>query len=119
MKILIVDDNAQNIYLARFLLEKRGHEIHEAGTAAEALAWLADNRPDAILMDLGLPDIDGLELTRRIHALPGLEDVPIIACTAHSMPGDRQNALDAGCIEYISKPIDPATFADTVEEAVA
>lgn len=119
MKVLIVDDNAQNVYLARFLLEQRGHEVAEAGSIAAAEDWLASNRPDLVLMDLGLPDGHGLDLTRRIRAMAGFEDVPIIACTAHSMPGDRKQAIEAGCNDYISKPIDPASFVDALEMAAA
>ena len=115
MKVLVIDDNERNRYLARFLLEQRGHEVLEAEDGEQGLARVASDLPDVVIMDLGLPGIDGLEATRRLRANPATASLPVIACTAHSMVDDEQTALDAGCNGYISKPIDPARFVDQIE----
>jgi len=118
MRILIIDDNAQNIYLERFLFEQRGHAVSEAKDAESGLEMIAAAPPELILMDLGLPGMDGLEATRLLKADPATADIPVIACTAHSMTGDEGHALQAGCCAYISKPIDPTRFVDQVEAAL-
>jgi len=115
MNILIVDDNPQNLYLERFLLEARGHTVSEAHDAKAAFALIDAAHPDLVVMDIGLPGMDGLEATRRLKADAATADIPVIACTAHSMVGDEGDAMAAGCCGYISKPIDPGSFAATVE----
>ena len=112
--ILIIDDNPINLKLARVLLTAAGYVVAVAGAAEEALATLATCHPDIILMDIQLPDIDGLELTRRLKATPELCDIIVVALTAFAMKGDAQKARDAGCSGYISKPIDTRTFANEV-----
>ncbi|RME35470.1 MAG: response regulator [Deltaproteobacteria bacterium] len=116
MNILIVDDNEQNLYLERFLLEQRGHTIREARDAEQAFELIAAEKPELIVMDVGLPGMNGLEATRRLKADAATADIPVIACTAHSMVGDESDALAAGCAGYISKPIDPASFVAAIEE---
>jgi two-component system cell cycle response regulator DivK len=114
--ILIVDDNPQNLKLARIVLASAGYEVRTAIDAEDALAILAGFRPALILMDLQLPGMDGLELTRQLKADPAYRDVVILALTAYAMKGDREKALAAGCDGYVSKPIDtdglPRTVAD-------
>lgn len=111
-KILIVDDNAQNMYLARYLLEKQSHVIDEAGNGQQAVELAAANTYDLILMDIQMPVMDGLEATRIIKSG---ENVPkIIALTAKAMAGDEEKILQAGCDGYIHKPIMHATFAEQV-----
>jgi CheY-like chemotaxis protein len=105
-KVLIVDDNATNLKLVRYVVEAAGHEVTTAIDAESTLAVLARGTPDVILMDLQLPGVDGLELTRRIKANPDTAGIAIIAVTAYAMKGDREKALDAGCDEYVTKPID-------------
>ncbi len=117
--ILVVDDNALNLKLVRFLLVKRGYRVRTAVDAGEALSALAAQIPDLILMDLQLPGIDGLELTRRIRERPELRDLPIVAVTASAMRGDEERALAAGCNGYVAKPIDTQTFPLLVEAHLA
>ena len=106
-RILVVEDNAENMYLIRFILENSGFSVIEACSGLSGIDLAIKERPDLILMDIQLPDINGLETTRRIRASKGNENLPIIALTSYAMPGDRQKALDAGCKGYIEKPIDP------------
>ncbi len=112
--ILIVEDNPINIKLFRVVLEKAGFQVRTAVDANEALAALAEFNPRLILMDVQLPGMDGLELTRRLKADPRYRRIRIVALTAYAMKGDREKASDAGCEGYITKPIDTRTFADSV-----
>jgi CheY-like chemotaxis protein len=105
-RILIVEDNPMNMELVRNVLEARGYEIWEARAAAQALERLATDTPDLILMDIQLPGVDGLALTKRLKADPVARDIPIVAVTAHAMKGDRERIMEAGCCGYIQKPID-------------
>jgi CheY-like chemotaxis protein len=105
-KILMVDDNPGNMKLLSFILGKQGYEVRIAGDAEQALSILKEFRPRLILMDVQLPGMDGLELTRRLKADPAYADIVIIAVTASAMKGDEQEALAAGCDGYITKPID-------------
>lgn len=104
--ILIVDDNAANLKLARVLLSGEGYEVRTAGDAEQALELLESFRPRVILMDLQLPGMDGLELTRRLKADPTRRDIAVIALTAYAMKGDEEKARAAGCDGYVTKPID-------------
>jgi CheY-like chemotaxis protein len=108
--ILIVDDNEMNVKLLRWVLEKNGYEVHTAGDAKTARASVRAVRPRLVLMDIQLPDIDGLQLTREFKADPELRDIPVVAVTSYAMKGDRQKSLDAGCEGYITKPIDTRQF---------
>jgi len=114
--ILIVDDNAQNLKLVRVLLSGEGYDVRTAGDAEEALAALESFSPRLILMDLQLPGMDGLELTRRLKADPARRSIAIVALTAYAMKGDEQRALAAGCDGYVTKPIDIVTLPQTVRE---
>jgi len=104
--ILIVDDNVQNLKLARVVLSGEGYEVRTAGDAEEALKVLDSFTPKLILMDLQLPRMDGLELTRLLKADPRRRSIVIVALTAYAMKGDDNKALAAGCDGYLSKPID-------------
>jgi CheY-like chemotaxis protein len=108
--ILIVDDNPMNLKLTRVLLAGAGYEVRTATDAREAMAVLAEFHPRLILMDIQLPDMDGLELTRRLKIEPANRDIIIIALTAYAMKGDHQKALESGCEGYITKPIDTRTL---------
>jgi CheY-like chemotaxis protein len=112
--ILVVDDNPDNLKLIEFLLEREGFTVRTAEDAGQTLALLHTCRPDLILMDIQLPGMDGLELTRRLREMPGLADTPILALTAYAMPGDETNARNAGCNGYITKPIDTRNFAGAI-----
>lgn len=114
--ILVVDDNPTNLKLTAFLLKAEGHEVHTAEDGDKALRLLETLRPDLILMDVQLPGIDGLEVTRRLKANPRLSEVPVIALTAYAMKDDDKRALEAGCTGYISKPIDTRKFPDEIRK---
>lgn len=105
-RILIVDDNPVNLKLAADLLEMEGHAVEKAVDAEQAHEILKTTTPDLILMDIALPGMDGLTLTRMLKADEKLQHVPVVAMTAFAMKGDEQKALDAGCNGYITKPID-------------
>ena len=107
LKVLVVEDNEQNCYLMEYMLERSGFTVLLAHTGAEALAMSLSEKPNLILMDIQLPDLDGLEVTRRIRALTADRNIPIVAVTSFAMAGDRQKAVEAGCNGYIEKPIDP------------
>ena len=115
-RILVIEDNEANTYLVRFILEKNGHEVIEARDGASGLARARKPGLDLILVDIQLPDIDGLELTRRILRSEPDRTVPIVALTSYAMAGDREKALAAGCIGYIEKPIDPETFMTELQK---
>jgi CheY-like chemotaxis protein len=118
-RILIVDDNATNLKLVAYLMKANGYEVDTALEAGAALDAIAKHRPDVILMDIQLPGIDGLELTRRLKADPATRDIVIIAVTAYAMKGDEDKALAAGCDDYITKPIDTRTLPDTIARHLA
>ena len=105
-RILVVEDNDRNRRLLKILLKSRGYEVIEAVTGEEAMKYLRDHKPDLILMDIQLPNVDGLELTKNIKSNPKTAHIPIVAVTAYAMKGDRERILEAGCDGYISKPID-------------
>ena len=108
--ILIVDDNVTNLKLARVLLTAEGYAVRTAEHAEAALEILESFTPRMILMDLQLPGIDGLELTRRLKADPVRAGILVVALTAYAMKGDEEKARAAGCDDYITKPIDPITL---------
>lgn len=113
-RILIVDDNATNLKLVAYLMRSQGYDVGTAGDAAAALAEIQAHPPRLVLMDLQLPGVDGLELTRRLKADPATRDIKIIAVTAYAMKGDQERALAAGCDDYVTKPIDTRTLPATV-----
>jgi two-component system, cell cycle response regulator DivK len=117
--ILIVDDNAQNLKLAKVILAAEKYNVKTAIDAEDALRILESFAPRLILMDLQLPRMDGLELTRRLKADPGRRDIIIIALTAYAMKGDDEKAFAAGCDGYITKPIDIDALPRVVAEHLA
>ncbi len=112
--LLIVDDNPTNLKLVRVLLEGAGYAVRIALDADEALAMLREFRPRLILMDIQLPGMDGLALTRMLKANPSLRDIIILGLTAYAMKGDEERILAAGCNGYIAKPIDTRTLPGIV-----
>lgn len=118
-KILIVEDNEMNRDLLTRRLTKKGYEVTVAVDGLEGVAAAGSQRPDLILMDVGLPGIDGHEATRRIRAQPDLARIPIIALTAHAMSDDRAKAIDAGCDDYDTKPVDLPRLLGKVEALLA
>jgi CheY-like chemotaxis protein len=115
MKILIAEDNAVNRELLRELLELRGHEILEATNGEEALAVLDRDRPDLVVLDLGMPVLDGFGAIQKIRANPALRELPVLAATAYAMRGDREKVLESGFDGYLSKPISP----DVLDKEIA
>ncbi len=116
MKILIIEDDATQMKLVHVVLAHAGHIVSEAAEAEEALRAIKDNKPTLIMMDLSLPGIDGIALTRRLKKDPATREIPIIALTAYPDRFSRTEALEAGCAAYIVKPIDtrilPKQIAD-------
>jgi CheY-like chemotaxis protein len=117
--VLIVDDNPTNLKLLRIILEQEGYDVATANDAEEALRRLAHAKPRMILMDIQLPGIDGLELTRRLKADPRYTGTVIIALTAYAMKGDEEKARAAGCDGYITKPIDAEQLPRTLAAYLA
>lgn len=116
LRVLIVDDNALNIELARYVLEAGGFAVEAAPDALAALRHLQGPLPDLVLMDIQLPGLDGLELTRRLKADARLREVVVVAFTAFAMKGDELRVRAAGCDAYLTKPIDVTRFAGQVRD---
>lgn len=114
-RILVVDDNPTNLKLACDVLEMEGYEVERAEDAEQAISIVEKTSFDLILMDIELPGMDGLTLTRKLKSQELTKDIPIIALTAFAMKGDDQKALQAGCVGYISKPIDTRKLPEQVE----
>ena len=117
--ILYVEDNSDNRTLVRRILLSEDYRLIEATNAAEALKVLENTKPDLILMDINMPDMDGYTLTAKIKALPGFQRVPILALTANVMRGDKEKTLEAGCDGYIQKPLDIDQLIKEVERFLA
>jgi len=117
--ILVVDDNEGGLLLASAVLQREGFRVDSAGSADEVLERLSARVPDLILMDVQLPGQDGLSLTRQLKADPATASIPIVALTAHAMATDREQAMAAGCIGYISKPIETRTLGDLIRGFLA
>ena len=113
--ILYVEDNIDNRTLVRRILMAEGYNLLEAVDATQALEILKNTKPNLILMDINMPDMDGYTLTTKIKETPGLESIPIIALTANVMRGDREKSMEAGCEGYIQKPIDIDTLSEQIE----
>jgi CheY-like chemotaxis protein len=105
-KILLVEDNEMNRDMLSRRLIRRGYEVVMALDGREAVEMAASQNPDLIIMDMSLPVIDGWEATRQVKAAPATRAIPVIALTAHAMAGDREKAIQAGCDDYDTKPIE-------------
>jgi two-component system cell cycle response regulator DivK len=121
LTVLYVEDDPNNRMLIRRILMAEGYNMLDAASAEEALAVVALNRPDLVLMDINMPDVDGLTLTSQLKKLPLMANVPIVAVTANVMRGDRERTLAAGCDGYLQKPIDvdalPRQVSQFIQEA--
>lgn len=115
-RILYVEDNPQNMRLVRKILKHAGHTMLEAEDGNTGLDVARSEMPDLILMDVNLPDIDGLEVTARLKADGAVAHIPIIALTANAMVGDREKALEAGCDGYLPKPISRKDLLEAIQE---
>jgi len=115
-KILIVEDNDQNMKLFNDLLQAHGYETVQTVDGRDALKLVREHSPDLILMDIQLPEISGLEVTKMIKADDDLKDIPVIAVTAFAMKGDEEKIREGGCEGYIAKPISVPHFLETVQK---
>lgn len=116
--ILIIEDNADNYYLMRYLLEHRGYKVLGADSGWMGIELAHFNNPDIILLDIQLPGMDGYEIARQLKSDPKLCVIPIVAVTSYAMAHDREQALAAGANGYIEKPINPDTFVDEIEKYI-
>ncbi len=114
--VLFIEDNLDNYELVRFLLVQEGFTVLGAGDGRTGLELARERRPDLILLDLSLPEINGWQIAKLIKADPGTKAIPVVALTGHTLPGDREKALEAGCDEYISKPLDIPEFLEMVRK---
>jgi CheY-like chemotaxis protein len=116
---LYIEDTENNRILVTRQLERNGYRVLTAEDASTGLALAAKERPDLILMDMGLPDVDGWEATRRLKLNPALNHIPIIALTAHVMQGDRESSIEAGCDDYDTKPFQFPRLISKIEKLLA
>jgi CheY-like chemotaxis protein len=116
--ILVIDDNPVNLKLASEVLLAEGYHVLRAEDAEQALALLAGHMPDAVLTDIALPGMDGLQLTRTLKADQRYRHLPVIALTASAMKGDEARVLAAGCDAYITKPLDTRRLASSIAQAL-
>jgi CheY-like chemotaxis protein len=114
-KVLVAEDNAVNRELLRELLEARGYTVLEACDGQEALRMIEQTHPDILLLDIGMPVLDGFAVVRKIRENPGLATLPVLAVTAYAMQGDRENVLNSGFDGYLSKPINARALAEELE----
>ena len=118
-KILLVEDNELNRDMLSRRLERRGFQVLIAVDGAQGVAMAQSEAPDLVLMDMSLPVVDGWEATRRLKAAPETRAVPIIALTSHAMVGDRDKAIEAGCDDYDTKPIELPRLLDKIDRLIA
>ena len=114
LRVLVVDDHLATVELTRFILGAAAFVVESTTDATHAMVLIAAFQPDLILMDIQMPGINGLELTRQLKAQPAMQHIVVVAFTAFAMKGDEAKILAAGCDGYIAKPFDVASFADTV-----
>jgi two-component system, cell cycle response regulator DivK len=115
-KILIIEDNEQNMYLLTFLLNRHGHDVVQACDGRQGITLAEREDPDLILLDIQLPQMDGYAVARQIKAIQVMTGIPIVAVTSYAMVGDREKTIAAGCSGYIEKPINPDTFLEQISE---
>ncbi len=117
-KILLVEDNEENRDALARRLQRRGYDVLTAADGLTGVGRAAADRPDLVLMDMNLPELDGWEATRRIRAAPETKALPVIALTAHAMSDDREKALEAGCTDYHTKPVEFPRLLAQIEAAL-
>ena len=115
-RILLIEDNERNRYLTTFLLEKYGYQVFSAVDGRSGIAMVGEVKPDLILLDIQLPEMDGYAVAHELTQNMNLGAVPIIAVTSYAMAGDRERILAAGCVGYIEKPINPETFVAEIKQ---
>jgi len=117
-RILVVEDNMDNYELVRYVLERAGYDVFLAVNGRDGVDAAHAQKPNMILMDLGLPEMDGWKAIKNLKSDEETKDIPLYALTAHTLPNDRKRALEAGCDGYVVKPIQMKGFLDIVEEAL-
>jgi two-component system, cell cycle response regulator DivK len=117
-RILVVEDNMDNYELVRFVLERAGYDVFLAMNGRDGVAAARLQKPDLILMDLTMPEMDGWTAAEKLKADEITKPIPLYALSAHTLPSDRKRALEAGCDGYVSKPIHMAGFLEVVERAL-
>ena len=115
-RVLYIEDDFNNRMLVKRVLLAEGFEVHEAESAILGIEMARNDPPDLILMDISMPEMDGVTATQHIRQIPTISNIPIVALTANAMQGDKETFLEAGCDGYISKPIDIDTFADQIRQ---
>ncbi len=113
-RVLYIEDTFDNRILIKRVLEASGYIVDEAPDGLTGIQIAVQNRPDLVLMDINLPDIDGYEVTARLRQMEGFEKIPIVALTANVLDGDRERSLDSGCDGYIPKPVDVDELPDQI-----
>lgn len=113
-RVLIIEDNEDNLYMIKFILEHNQMEVTWAQNGTEGIEFILKEDFDLVLMDIQLPDINGLDVTQKIRQLIPGKNLPIVAISSYAMPGDKQKAIKAGCTGYIEKPINPETIMDEI-----
>ncbi|WP_170765464.1 response regulator [Ruegeria lacuscaerulensis] len=113
-KVLLVEDNDMNSDMLSRRLERKGFHVVVAKDGLEGVSMAGEESPDIILMDMSLPEIDGWEATRRIKAAPGTASIPVVALTAHAMASDREKALEAGCDDFDTKPVELSRLLEKI-----
>jgi len=115
-KILVIEDNPLNMELITDILEVQGYEIHPYNNAEDGIRAVGEHMPDVILMDIQLPGMDGLTATKILKKESSTKDIPVLALTAHAMTGFEESALEAGCVGYITKPINTRTIVQQIAD---
>ena len=115
-KILVIEDNEQNMYLCAFILHSHDHQVIQAFSGREGIICAGRDLPDLIILDMQLPEMDGYAVARQIKQDARTSRIPIVAVTSYAMAGDRERVLAAGCQGYIEKPINPDTFMQEIGE---
>ncbi|UCH42159.1 MAG: response regulator [Dehalococcoidales bacterium] len=113
-KILVVEDNPLNMKLIEMTLKPRGYVLLKASDGQEAFITAVTEHPDLIIMDIQLPGVNGLDVTRKLRETPSVSDTPIIGVTAYAMKGDREKIIEAGCDAYLSKPVDTRQLPELI-----
>lgn len=117
-RALVIEDNENNMKLVTFILEKNGYSTIKAGNGKRGIELASKKLPDFILLDIQLPDMDGLEVLKELRRSEINGEIPIIAITSYAMSGDRQRMIEAGCNGYIEKPIDPVTIINEIRKII-
>lgn len=118
-RVLVIEDNERNLYLVTYILEQRGFQVCSARDGTSGIERAVAERPDLVILDIQLPQMDGYEVAKALRAVDVLGDTPIVAVTSYAMPGDREKALAVGCNGYLEKPIEPLSFVEEISRILA